>query len=246
MFICPTWKRPQKLKRMLEALAKTETSAPGFICINGPEMWAEYEEVIKLRPPNWEWIRVEQNVGWVRALNSVMTLRPQKEWYGVINDDHVPMTKHWDQLMLKLSGPWDMVTCLDNSKEIQWRASGPLICGGELLRTVGFFMPPCNWHICGDDWWQLVGRAFSLWRVAANVRVDQPDSAIFALDNSADPNEKPDETHESSYQDFGNQVMIYHRWLAEHGGDIMARLRVVLQANGALSDSERGRFVTAK
>ncbi|MDE2020627.1 MAG: hypothetical protein KGJ13_09855, partial [Patescibacteria group bacterium] len=226
------------------SMRETETTAPGLIIINGPDCLEEYKSVIELRPSNWEWISLETNVGWVRALNAAIAIRPQKEWYAVINDDHVPITKNWDALMLKLIGPWNLVTCLDNSREVQWRASGPLIAGGELLRTCGFFMPPCNWHICGDDWWQLVGRAFSLWRVAANVRVDQPDSAIFAMDNAADA--KPDETHESSYGDFWTQVGLYHRWLAEQGGDIMEKLRVVLQANGELKERQEGRFVIVK
>jgi len=104
-------------------------------------------------------------------------------------------------------------------------------------------MPPCTWHICGDDWWQLVGRAFSIWKVAANVRVNQPDSAIFAIDHGLTAG---DETHDSSYRDFGSQIAMYHRWVAEYGGDIMARLRVVMQAAGALPDQETGRFVIAK
>lgn len=244
MLICPTWKRPAKLKRLLEALRATGTTAPGIIIINGPECADEYKSVLELRPDNWEWISLETNVGWVRALNAVLTIRPQREWYGVINDDHVPITPNWDAMMLKLIGPWNLVTCLDNSHEVQWRASGPLIVGGELLRTCGFFMPPCNWHICGDDWWQLVGRAFSLWRVAANVRVDQPDSAIFAMDKAGYV--VPDETHESAYGDFWNQICLYHRWLAEQGGDIMEKLRIVLQANGALKEQQEGRFVIVK
>lgn len=244
MFIVPTWKRPDKLARLLSALKETETTAPGIVIIQGDDQKDAYLPAIENRPENWEWICVQQNVGWVRALNLILRIRPQCKWYGVLNDDHLPITKRWDSLMLSLCGPWNIVTSLDNSKEVQWRASGPLIAGGELLRTVGFFMPPCTWHICGDDWWQMLGRAFSIWRVAANVRVDQPDSAIFA--SNFDKEVMGDETHQSSYQDWHGQVAAYHRWLAEDGGDIMARLRVVMQAAGALPSEETGRFVVAK
>lgn len=243
MFIVPTWKRPEKLRRLFRALRETETTAPGLVCIQGDDQLPAYKDVIEERPSNWEWMCTDTNYGWVKILNMLPCIRPQLEWYGVINDDHAPVTKHWDRLMLSLCGPWNVVSCLDNSREIQWRASGPLLAGGEMVRTCGFFMPPCTWHICGDDWWQLVGRAFSIWKVAANVRVDQPDSAIFAIDHGLTAG---DETHDSSYRDFGTQIAQYHRWVAEYGGDIMARLRIVMQAAGALPDSETGRFVIAK
>lgn len=244
MFVCPTWKRPQKLARLLTALKDTRTTAPGMIIVQGDDQIEAYKPVLEQRPENWEWLCLQNNVGWVKALNAMLQIRPQEKWYGVINDDHEPVTPEWDRKMLSLSSPWSIVTCIDNSKEVQWRAAGPLIAGGELLRTCGFFMPPCNWHICGDDWWQFVGKALSIWKVAANVRVNQPDSAIFAMNNTKDS--APDEAHQSSYGDFYVQLALYHRWLAEHGGDTLERLRVVMQANGVLPTEQIGRFVISK
>ena len=243
MFVCPTWKRPDKLRRLLEAMRETQTIAPGMIIVQGNDQMEAYKPVIEIRPKNWEWICLERDVGWVQALNLMLKIRPQEKWYGVINDDHVPVTPEWDTKMLSLMGPWALVTCMDNSKEVQWRASGPLMAGGELLRTCGFFMPPCTWHICGDDWWQTVGRAFSIWKVACNVRVDQPDSAIFAVNNTKDF--APDETHQSSYGNWFEQVAQYHRWLAEAGGDTMEKLRLTMQANNVLPKQANGRFVIA-
>lgn len=234
MFIVPTWKRPHKLRRLMQALKETGTTAPGLVFLQGEEQKTEYLEVFKEMPANWTWIGSEGNVGWVKALNFLVRYKPQESWYGVINDDHVPITKQWDQKMLSLASPWGMVTCLDNDIEIQWRASGPLILGGELVRACGFFMPPCTWHICGDDWWQIVGKVFSIWRVAANVQVNQ-DSPIFS-------GEPPDETHHSSYGNFFHQLGLYHRWLAQDGGNIMERLRIIMTAKGVLPMHEAGRF----
>lgn len=234
MFIVPTWRRPEKIRRLIQSLNDTQTSAPGLILIQGEDQKQEYLDAIAERPKNWEWLCTNVNVGWVHALNFLLKYKPQDNWYGVINDDHRPVTVGWDQKMLALAQPWGMVTCIDNDRETQWRASGPLILGGELVRATGFFMPPCTWHICGDDWWQFIGRAFGIWKVAANVRVDQ-DSPIFA-------GAAHDETHASAYGTFHEQREQYHKWLASEGGSVAERLRIRMQAAGALGEAENGRF----
>lgn len=239
MFVLPTYKRAERLGEFFLEARRCGMTEPGVVIVQGKELQEEYAHVLEAcKPDNWDVVVSESNAGWVAAANHILELRPQEPWYGVLADDHLPRTQGWDVLLSQACGPWNVVSCADNSKEWTWRTGGINLVGGELARALGWIYPPCTWHICGDDWWQLAGKALSCWRCVVNVRVDAR-SPVFA-------GTEWDETQKTSYSQFGQDLQKYHRWLGEHGGDVMEKLRVIMQAQGVLPDHSAGRFVTAK
>ena len=238
MFILPTYKRPKRLAEFFEASVGAGMTLPGIVVVQGSDQKQEYEDAVKdIKPDNWTIAVSQTNVGMVAATNWILEHRPQEEWYAMVGDDMLPSTEGFDVKMLSLTSPWSITSCMDNSKDVGWRTAGCMMWGGELVRTVGFLLPPVTWHICGDDWWQLVGKAFSIWNVAADVRINTK-SAIFA-------GGEWDETQKTGYARFQDDMQKYHRWLADQGGEVMERLRVVMQANGVLSNTAKSRFVVS-
>jgi hypothetical protein len=236
MFVLPTWNRPEKLEAFFAAAKETNMTSPGAVFLQGKDQLEKYEAVLKNLPSNWICFVGETNIGLVSATNWVISQFKNETWYGLLCDDMLPKTQNWDTKLIKLAKDWNFVSCWDDSVNAHWRATGIMVLGGRLARTTGFILPPCCWHICGDDWWQVVGKALSIWKVAADVAIE-----------SGMDREGPDvdETQQSAHRDFGVELIKYHRWLSEYGADVIERLRVMLQAHGALSDSTVGKFVVS-
>jgi len=226
MFILPTYKRPEKLKAFFEQARRLGMTSPGLVIINGDDQVPSYQAAIDSLPDNWSHIVLKNNIGFIGALNWFFGQRPNLDWYAPLTDDIFPKTEGFDVKCLSLLEPYSIVSCLDESADGCWRAAGLNILSGDFVRACGFIYPPCTWHICGDDWLQTIGAALGIWRTATDVVVSN--TGMFTTGLPAD------ETQLSSHRDYGGQIMQYHRWLAEHGGYVMERVRLLMQARNLL------------
>ena len=227
MFVLPTYKRPEKLRQFFEIARDLKMSAPGMVVVNGEDQRAAYDPVFRdLLPSNWEVAVMQQNVGMVGAINWFFQHRPNLDWYGVMGDDMVPKTEYFDMKCLSLLEPFSMISCMDETADGVWRIAGVNILSGPLVRACGFVYPPCTWHICGDDWLQTMGPALGIWRTATDVVISNSGTLATGVPQ--------DETQQSSFRDFGGQLQQYHRWLAEHGGYVMERVRLLMQTQNLL------------
>ncbi len=168
MWVLPTMDRPAFLKETLWHMIGTGVSTPGVVVVNGSsrEMYADVE-----LPPGWTIEFLPRNLGLCGALNWAFEKYPNEPWYGMIGDDMVPKTPGWDALMLAEMTPTSMVSCNDN-----WQAEGGRLTvymvGGDLLRTLDFWMPPRLWHCYSDDFWEAIGNDFKIWKFLKDVIVE--------------------------------------------------------------------------
>jgi len=212
MFIVPTYKRPERLKNLIQAYIDTKATAPIHVVIQGN---AELYDGIEY-PDTWTVEVLENNIGLVAATNLIFNKFPAEKWYGVICDDVMPITNEWDKLLLNLVTDWNIVTLKDTLNKNDWRMSGIPVIGGELIRCANFIFPPCNWHICGDDWWELVAKNCNNWiKIDAYSTHVTPETTGIA----------PDETYKTSYVDFDGQVFQYKQWLEVHGNQLLDRIK---------------------
>jgi len=212
MFIVPTYKRPERLKNLIQAYIDTKATAPIYVLIQGN---AELYDGIEY-PDTWTVEVLENNIGLVAAANLFFNKFPTEKWYGVICDDVMPITNEWDKLLLNLVTDWNIVSLKDTLNTNDWRISGIPIIGGELIRKCGFIFPPCNWHVCGDDWWELVAKNCGNW-----IKVDAYSTHMTPETTGVEP----DETYQSSYKDFSVQVSQYNQWLVEKGMDLLTKIQ---------------------
>jgi hypothetical protein len=212
MFILPTYKRPEKLKKVIQAYIDTKTTVPVYVLIQGnAEMYKDIEY-----PDTWTVEILENNIGLVAAFNYVFQKFPNETYYGFATDDQHPITEHWDKKLLENITPWNIVTCQDTLNKNDWRMSGITAIGGDLIRCANFIFPPCNWHVCGDDWWELVAKNCGNW-----IKVD-----AYSTHMTPETTEvEPDETYQSSYKDFSIQVNQYNQWLVEKGMDLLSKIQ---------------------
>ena len=160
--------RPAFLAETLWHCIGTGISTPGVVVVNGSPR--EMYEGVEL-PPGWRIEFMDRNLGLCGALNWAFENFPNEPWYGLIGDDMVPKTPGWDQLMLSALTPTGMVSSNDN-----WQAeSGRLtvyMVGGDLLRALGYWMPPGLWHCYSDDFWEAIGNHFQNWTFLKDVIVE--------------------------------------------------------------------------
>jgi len=238
MFFLPTYNRPERLANFIHAYVRTKATAPVFLIFQGKDQIAKYEHIANQIPPHWELGMLPENVGFVAGLNYGLSKFQSEPWYGVLCDDHVPQTEYWDRKLIDSTSQWSLTSVMDNSLENDWRLSGATVWGGDLIRTAGFIFPGCTWHICGDDFWQLVGRSFSIWKVLADVKFNHHTPTVTGT--------QPDPTYQSSYRDYSSELQKYHSWLGHYGVDVIERIRVMLQANGKLPRKTQSKFVISK
>ena len=211
MFIVPTYKRPERLKNLAQVYKDTNATVPFYVFIQGNgEMYEGIEY-----PDTWTVEVLENNIGLVAAVNTGFNKFPDKEWYGVICDDQIPQENEWDKKLLSLLTPWNIVSTSDTLNKNDWRLSGIPILGGELIRTCGFIMPPCTWHICSDDWWELMGKVCGNW-VKSNVASTHMTPETTGI--------QADETYKTSYNDFDGQMAKYKDWLQTQGNQLLAKI----------------------
>jgi hypothetical protein len=218
MFIVPTYKRPERLKNLIQVYKDTKATALVFVFIQGnPEMYERIEY-----PDTWAVEVLDKNIGLVAALNRGFEKFPNETWYGIICDDQVPQEEQWDKKLFEHLTPWNMVSTDDTLNKNDWRMAGIPVFGGDLIRACGFIMPPCTWHICGDDWWELVGKTCNNW-IKADVKSTHmtPETTGIA----------PDETYKTSYTNFDKQVAQYNDWLQTQGNQLLAKINQTLKAN---------------
>jgi hypothetical protein len=212
MFIVPTYKRPERLKNLVEAYINTKATAPIHVFIQGN---AEMYEGIEY-PSTWTIDILENNIGLVAATNLGFKKFPNEKWYGIMCDDQVPVSKEWDKTLLSLVTDWNIVTTDDTLNKNEWRLAGIPILGGEFIRACGFIMPPCTWHICSDDWWELVGKTCNNW-----IKSDAQSTHMTPETTGIEA----DETYKTSYTDFSGQVSRYNQWLVAEGNELLSKIQ---------------------
>jgi len=212
MFIIATYKRPEKFKNLVQVYVDTKATAPVFALIQGnPELYQNIQY-----PDTWTVEQLENNIGMVSAVNYAFSKFPDKKWYGCITDDQVPLDDEWDKQLINAVNDWNIVTSQDSFNKDESRMSGITLLGGELIRACQFIVPPCTWHLCGDDWWELVAKNCQNW-VKTNVKSSHYTPETTGIEK--------DETYQSSYTDFSGQVSRYNQWLVEEGTDLLSRIQ---------------------
>jgi hypothetical protein len=212
MFIVPTYKRPERLKNLIQAYKDTKATAPVFVFIQGnAEIYSGIEY-----PNTWTVEQFESNIGLVGALNYAFNKYPNEKWYGSLCDDQMPQEDEWDKKLIEAVNNWNIVTSQDALNKDESRMAGITLFGGELIRACKFILPPCTWHICGDDWWELVAKTCNNW-----VKLDTKSTHMTPETIKVDP----DETYKSSYADFSGQVSRYNQWLVEEGNNLLSKIQ---------------------
>ncbi len=168
MWVLPTYDRPERAQETLNSIMKAGCHTKGIVFVDGAKN-PGYNH-LKL-PKGWELWRNEKNRGLCNALNKVFFRFPNLAWYGFLSDDSIVRTPNWDQKLLTHVDDFAIVHS-DDGWQTHCRIHGAVLFGGELLRTLGWWVPLGLIHSFCDDVWETIAKKTGLHRFVPEVLVE--------------------------------------------------------------------------
>lgn len=151
VWCCPSRGRPESIKRLIQAWHDTDSSSVLDLRLDNDDPFGSCYRDIEY--PHFWHVRCGKRTKAAGAMNETFRLYPKAKSYGFIGDDGVPRTSKWDRKLSKAAGDWNVAYPSDLHKN---RCSHP-VCGGELVRAVGWFALPGLNHLYIDTVWANIG-----------------------------------------------------------------------------------------
>lgn len=155
-WVLPSLARPHLLKEFFEAYKKAESVTPGLVLIDKTD--PKKEEYLSLDYPKGWRVILTDSILMGDKVNEVWDQIRDLDWVGILNDDHKPVTKHWDEKILANINGHNVIGTNDGpSEDKPWNAPhricGAICFSGRILRTLGWMFPPGLKHLYSDDAW---------------------------------------------------------------------------------------------
>ncbi len=177
MLLVPTRRRLGKLRNFCNSAIKTETTCPAILIVDRQD-WQdneeEYKAIEETHFPNRDWkFVITDAIGMGPKVREVWDLHVKGgKWVGILNDDHILVTKHWDKRLINQLNGKNFLTCND-----RWnaplRAAGATMFSMPLMEQFGFPMFPAQIdHLGIDDVFEQLGRQTGCWEVDMSVIVE--------------------------------------------------------------------------
>lgn len=152
MWLLPSRGRPHLVRRLF---AEGKFQTPGLLIIDDDD-YKNYRGVEL--PPGWEKVSIPRAFLSAKLNAGCKTPAP---WYGVLNDDHLPMTPDWDVKLVEALDSQPMVWPLDNYAD---RISTPVF-DAALVADLGWIAPPELNHFYIDDVHELIAEVLGCSRL---------------------------------------------------------------------------------
>jgi len=153
MWLLPSRGRPQLAKRLFDKGFKT----PGVLILDEDDV-GNYAKINL--PEGWK-VLVLERMFLSGKMNTALEYVPGCDWYGGLNDDHMPITEDWDLKLVEALKDRPFVWPKDNYGN---RISTPVM-RGELVRTLGWFCCPAMNHFYLDDVHELIAECLGCLRL---------------------------------------------------------------------------------
>jgi hypothetical protein len=172
--VVPTRRRPHNIRSLIEAFAAT-TRHPDTtveIVVDGADeatadayfdAWACEPECTGDGCPNsWISLCTQSHRGMCATLNYIAAVpefgaMTYSTIVGFMGDDHRPRTVGWDQAIIDAMPPLGVVYCDDGFQGPNLPTS--VFMDAELIRRLGWMVPPGIGHLFCDNAWKALGEA---------------------------------------------------------------------------------------
>lgn len=176
MWLIPSRRRLGKLRNFCNSAIHSQTTTPALIIVDKEDYkdnQAEYSQLEMHHFPNDKWkIHVSNAVGMGPKVRETHKIWKNCAWVGILNDDHILVTKEWDKRLISQLNGKNFLTCNDKWNAPQ-RAAGATIFSMPLMDAFGFPMFPLQIdHLGIDDVFEGIGRATGCWEVDMSVIVE--------------------------------------------------------------------------
>lgn len=187
MILIPTRGRPLNLQRLATHYAITGATEP--VCVLLDEDDAPNYEGVERRP-GWEFRVHGPRTHITEITNRGFAMYPDEESYGVLADDVIPRTFHWDQV-LKAAAGRDGIAWGNDLLQGE-RLPTHIFMGGDLARALGWVSCPRVKHWCADNVWLNIGQAMGTARYLPEVILEHAHHINGKAEEDATYREQPD------------------------------------------------------
>lgn len=152
MWILPSRSRPDSMKRFVDCWTTTKASSPVYVRLDECDPFIK--EYKKISYPKEFNVVIDKRSRLANSMNEMLRNFPTEPWYGLLADDLIPKTEHWDTKLIEAAGSKFIAQCNDLTEK-------PLNCchpcvGGDLVRFVGWFgLPACQHYGVEEPWKKL-------------------------------------------------------------------------------------------
>lgn len=167
LWVLPSRRRPESLARFFEAYEKTEASTEVYVLLDKEDFLGN----LPIKPKNVTYYDLPQEAVGSQGDKLKWFWKNFKlpEWVGWLNDDDVPITKHWDTLTIANLNGSNFVT--GNDEWQPHRFVGARAFSRRLLDCFGGFYPNDFRHSFVDDMFETVGKETGCWTKCPEIIV---------------------------------------------------------------------------
>lgn len=169
VWLLPSLDRASLLKEFIQSYKETESSTDVWVLVD------------KTDPQKDQYLAIDYPSGITLMLTDAKTMGDKVrevwdriiefDWVGILNDDHRPRTKSWDQRVISQIVGHNIVATNDG-----WvapnRIAGAICFSGGFLRALGYMFLPNQHHLFSDDVWAHVSNRAQAGRLLMDVLVE--------------------------------------------------------------------------
>jgi hypothetical protein len=167
MWILPTYGRPERLKAIFDAPGGMPPNLVVFLTGGDPELRANRAICLERKVAYFVAPDHDARLGFLLRLFSGHY--PNEQSYGLVTDDHWPITRYWWEMLEGTAGDRFMAYSVD--PEDTSPLPGAPCFGGDLVRAMGSFAPGQMLHNYIDNAWRTIGEDFGLLRPRQDVLI---------------------------------------------------------------------------
>lgn len=212
MWIFATRNRLQNCERFIRAWNETQASSDVYVRIDQDD--PSLDQLQRLPWPSTFQVQVGPRVRMGQAMQEMFTRYPNEPWYGILADDVVPKTLHWDQLLIEAAGT-NKISCANEVHEKAIRICHPCV-GGDLVRLVGCFAIPTVRHFGTDTLWESIHHCCDLNNKLVHVVLEHVHFNFGQSDF--------DQTYAESQAIRREDKIAYKTWMNENFDQILEKL----------------------
>lgn len=213
MWIFATRSRPDNCKRFINAWIETNASTPVYVRIDDDDPFLE--NLKNLPWPKEFKIVVGKREGLRAAMQEMYIKNPNELWYGLLADDLVPRTKHWDIMLSKKASN----TNISYPNDLGGKPKLPThpVVGGDLTRALGWFGFPVVQHLYVDTVYKFLGNELgNLYRM---------DDVIVEHVHPFWKKTSSDQTYFDNQKRAARDKENYNNWIKDEGPNIVKKLK---------------------
>lgn len=156
-WLLPSLNRPNQVKEFVKAYEETDSTTDVWVLVDEKDPSYEAYKALDL-PSSILLVSTGDAVTMGDKVRHVYKSVSSFDWVGILNDDHRPRTKKWDQTVIGQIQGHNVVFTNDdyvNANGPQ-RIAGAICFSGKWLRALGYMFLPGQHHLYSDDLWQAL------------------------------------------------------------------------------------------